>query len=209
MGGSGSGPPKKGELVWGQRTIAHLRDTHHMMARLFAIGFRKSEIAKMAGFSYGRMQTIEASPAFRELVALYRADVQGSWKDTVDSYWELATHNMMMAERMLHERLQDADETGEYPSIRELLSISSDRADRFGYPKTAMNVNLNHDVAAKLDRAIERSGKTIDGEAKAIPEPVGMRNGILARGTKTNLHELLNLPAPAPEAPAPKMRRRI
>jgi hypothetical protein len=149
-------------------TPQRLRDSHHMIARLAATGLREFKIAEATGYSRVRVQQLLDSPAMQELVSKYRAKVDDTFVEHVDSYFELATSNMVAAERHIADAIAEADEAGELIPIRTALAISRDAADRFGYGKKTQNLNINVDFAAQLERAIARSGKTID----SVPEPV-------------------------------------
>lgn len=154
--------------------IERLRDPHHMLARFIAMGMTGSDAARKAGYSISRVSLLRNSPAFQELIAYYRNLVNSGWKEEVDEYLELATSNMMKAERMLAEKLEAAEEEGETLPTRDLIAISRDAADRFGYGKKTTNLNVNVDLAAKLERAIARSGKLID----ITPEPQRLTGGV-------------------------------
>lgn len=144
--------------------LKRLRDTHHAVARLIAVGKRIGEVAFLTGFSTQRVGTLLKDPAFIELVERYRGDVNESWREGVDEYQQMAMRNMAIAERQLTDRLEAADDAGETLPTRELIAITADRADRFGYGKRSTQLNVNVDFAAKLERAINRS-KTIEGKA--------------------------------------------
>ncbi len=139
-----------------------LRDSHHRIARLVATGLRLVEIQAQSGYSMTRLSQLMASPAFQELVAHYRKLVTAEFVESQDAYYELATTNMLKAERQLADRLDEADENNEMLPVRELIAISRDAADRFGYSKKETRVNLNLDFAAQLEKAIKRSGKTLE-----------------------------------------------
>lgn len=141
-----------------------LRDSHHRVARLAAAGCRKFEIVERTGYSYNRISQLLASPAFVELVAKYRAKVDASFERSQDEFFNLATANMIKAERMIADKLEAADnETIDLP-VRDLVAVSRDAADRFGYGKKETRLNINADFAAELEKAIARSGKVIQVE---------------------------------------------
>ena len=142
-----------------------LRDSHHMIARLAAMGVRPFKIAEQVGYSYQRVQTLLASPAMIELIAQYRIKVDEEFVEGADQFFTLATQNMLAAERHIADHIAELDETGELLPVRTALAISRDAADRFGYGKKTQNLNINVDFAAQLERAIQRSGKTIDGQS--------------------------------------------
>lgn len=143
--------------------IKKLRDSHHNIARLAALGLTKRVIAERAGFSHERVCQLLADPSVKELVARYRDKVDESWKAEVDTFMELATRNMLKAERQISDKLDAADEAEEFLPTRELIAISRDAADRFGYGKKTTNLNVNVDFAAKLEAARNRSTKVIEG----------------------------------------------
>lgn len=173
----------------GSGHIKRLRDPHHRLARLIAAGLRNDELAARSGYSFQRIQTLRKDPAFAELVASYRDKVDAAFEREQESFMELATQNMITAERMLQEKLEEHDEEGTLPSIRELMSIRSDSADRLGYGKKNTNLNVNVDLAANLEKAHQRMQRIRDvtgsvarpvtlaegSEAPALPPPALIR----------------------------------
>ncbi len=139
-----------------------LRDSHHFVARLLAAGFDNKRVAALTGYSQVRIQQLSSAPAMQDLIASYRAKIDESWAEVIDAYTDLAVGNMIAAERQLRDHIAEADETGDLLPVRELVAISADRADRFGYGKKSTSVNVNVDFAARLESAIARS-KTIEG----------------------------------------------
>lgn len=152
-----------------------LRDPHHRLARLFAMGLRRSQIIKRGGYSSTRVDSLSKDPAFIELVAKYRAKVDEEWAEAVDDYAEIATSNMLKAEIQLAERLEAAEEEGELLPVKELIAISRDAADRFGYGKKQTNLNINVDFAAKLEAARARAAKVIS----SIPAATSPAGGVV------------------------------
>lgn len=152
--------------------VARMRDSHHMVARLFALGLRPERIAETCGYSRSRILVFAQDPAFKELIAHYRELVTQEVKEVTQDFISIATSNMMKAERMLADKLDEADAADELLSVRELTAIVADRADRVGFGKKQTNVNVNVDFAAKLESAIARSGKVLELKPGA---PVGAR----------------------------------
>lgn len=142
---------------------AKLRDSHHRIARLAAAGLRMNEIAAKTGYGYVRVRDLLASPAMDELVAQYRKKVDEAFIESQDEFFELATANMLAAERHISDHIAELDSTGDLLPVRTALAISRDAADRFGYGKKTQQTNINVDFAAALEKAIARSGKTIEG----------------------------------------------
>lgn len=136
-----------------------IRDSHHKIARLLASGLPLYEVAEQTGYSYVRISMLRSDPSIIELVAHYRNMLTEDWRDEQATFQTVAMRNMAAAERQLADKLDAADAAGELLPTRELLAISSDRMDRFGYGKKNMNVNVNVDFAAKLEAAIARTRK--------------------------------------------------
>lgn len=143
------------------------RDPHHRVARLVASGLRLTEVAHRSGYSYGRVTMLINSPAFQELVALYREKVLEAFVNEQEDFIEVATSNMMKAQRMIAEQLDEADEEGTRVPLNRLLAISADAADRVGYGKRQTNVNLNADFAKALEKAYAEQARVI--ESRALP----------------------------------------
>ena len=144
-------------------TADKIRDSHHRIARLAAAGLRKFEIVERTGYSYNRVHALLGSPAMIELVAKYRDRVNAAFERQQDSFLELATQNMLKAERLLADRLEAQDDPdAKAIPVRDLVAISRDAADRFGYGKKSQVTNVNADFAEQLAQAIARSGKVIE-----------------------------------------------
>lgn len=157
------------------RAADRFKDSHHRVARLFAAGLRHADVMAKTGYSEGRISTLHADPAFQELIAQYRKQVDAAFVASVDDYFEVATSNMLKAERMLGDALDEADAAGETLPLKTLVAISRDAADRFGYGKKQTNINVNVDFAAKLERARQRSSaRTIESSAVSqLPSTAG------------------------------------
>lgn len=160
--------------------VARFRDSHHRVARLIASGMRIEDVITHSGYSSQRVLTLTSDPAFQNLVAKYRAKVDEAFISGIDSYYEFATSNMLKAERMISDKLEDAEDGEVVVPMRELIAISRDAADRFGYGKHQTNTNVNVDFAKELEKAISRTGKSIE----AVPSrPASTARGLSLPGT--------------------------
>jgi hypothetical protein len=142
------------------------------MARLFASGLRVGEVAELTGYSVSRVSLFHSSPAFQNLIEEKRKVEDEIARDAITQYNNLILSNGMKAERKLADKLDDDDESEEM-SVRELISIARDAADRVGLSKRSIQTNVNMDFAQLLDRAIKRSDEVQalprSGELKLVP----------------------------------------
>ncbi len=151
--------------------IQRIKDSHHYLARLFAAGLDMKAVAARTGYAYPRIRNIRSSPAFNQLVAEYRGLATAAWVESLDDYQELATANMVRAELQIADRLAEAEDAGETLPVRDLIAISRDAADRFGYGKKQTNVNLNGDFASALERAIRQKDRVVIEATASTREP--------------------------------------
>jgi len=143
-----------------------MRETHHRLARMVAAGFRTEEILRLSGYSYNRLHQLRHDPAFTELVSQYRGKVDEAYVRGVDEFWETSTSNMLRAERKIEDRLDGDDEGTEKISLKDLMALTSDRADRFGYSKKIVNRNENLDFAKMMEQVARASGRSNVIDAK-------------------------------------------
>ena len=145
-----------------------MRETHHRLARMVAAGFRTEEILRLTGYSYTRLHQLRHDPAFQELVAAYKDKVDEAYVRGVDEFWETSTSNMLRGERKIEQILDDDDEgLLEKPlTLGQLMALTSDRADRFGYSKKIVNRNENLDFAKMMEQVARASGRSNVIDAK-------------------------------------------
>lgn len=172
------------------------RDAHHNVARLLALGMGNDEAADRCGYSVARIAQLVASPAFQQLIAIYRVKVNEKFEAEADEFLRLATSNMMKAQRTIAEHFDKADEEDELIPLRTALAVAADTADRLGYGKKQTNLNINVDFAAQLERAITRSSTVITLPSRPV-----------ASGPRAP--EPLSAPSAAPAQESPPLRRRF
>ena len=169
--------------------VQRLRERHHSMARMIAAGLPDDEVMKAHGCSPRIFEMlVEQTPAFIQLIAEYRTKA-GRLQKTLDTYLDHLERNMITAEMEMHERLiEDPDSL----SVSELHKISRDAADRLGFSKHTVNLNVKGDLADMLEAARRRSGKLKD---------VTPSSAQLPSTTLPSLIEAVALPAPAEAVP--------
>lgn len=138
-------------------TVARLKDSHHRLARCLASGMTPGAAAGQTGYSISSVSRLQQDPSFIDLIAVYRR----ASAETFAEYSDVAMGNLIKGERLIEEALEAVGERDEPLSLGELRPVAdlvSDRADRFGYPKQAVNHNVSHDLAGRLEAARRRSG---------------------------------------------------
>ena len=143
--------------------VKTLKDRHHHMAFLVALGKSNYEIAAECRCSPSRVSQHKAAPAFQDLVAKYRKELEAARIAALQDFGAKSTRTMELAENLTMRELEAAtDGTAQTPSLAVLNKIATDRMDRFGYPKKTLtdsrNINLN--FAANLEAAIARSRRS-------------------------------------------------
>lgn len=176
-------------------SIQRFRDSHHHLARLVAAGFRVQECADRSGYAVNTIHTFIRDPAFKEIVAQYRGQVNASFMQELDDYHDLLLRNRMKAERQLADKLEEAEALGETLPTRELIAIGRDAADRTGKGKHTTNVNVNIDFAAQLEARLKRRGQVLD----LTPKSGGVSRAIGASPARAHSEPVPHtLPAPLP-----------
>lgn len=141
--------------------VKRLRERHHALARLLAQGVKPGEAALIAGYCPSRVSILQRDPAFQELLTHYRSQMNLAAIDLGTRLGHLGS----TAIEELQERLEEAPETF---TNRELMEASELAADRTGYgpQSTTKNLNVNVNLAQRLEAARKRAG-----DAPPLPAP--------------------------------------
>jgi hypothetical protein len=135
--------------------LKRLSERHHALARCLASGQSSGDAAIACGYVPSRVSILLADPAFTELVEFYRADVNAQYLGLHEVLAGLAHDSA----RELQERLEDDMSADKKElSVGQLLEMTKMGADRTGHgPQTsATNVNINVDLAGRLEAARKR-----------------------------------------------------
>jgi hypothetical protein len=153
-----------------------LRDPHHALARLIAAGVRPKDAAAQTGFTISRVYVLHSDPAFKDLVAKYRDDVDQAYVSAEEERYRAATSVNLKALRTIEEHFDIAEETGELVSLDRALRVFSDTSDRTGLVKKSIQTNVNIDFAKNLERA-----KAARDEARKVIDVTPTENRIARR----------------------------
>lgn len=157
--------------------IKRLRDSHHSLARLVAQGLSGHEMSVITGYSQSRISILKADPAFSELVAFYKANLERIRDELAADGIAKLTALFNDAVEEMHDRILD---TPEVLSMDQLGDTAKFAADRIGLgpasKSTSVNINLDYaeQVAAGRRRAVQLSAAPPDAPGqRQITPPVG------------------------------------
>lgn len=155
-----------------RQVVKRLRNTHHAAARALAAGMRPREVSLITGYSLAYVSTLQNDPAFSDLVSFYKANLDAA----AAGLYEMFSAFSKDVFEELRERFE-AEPDGMSNSF--LLDMLKTFADRSGTGPRSTVVNVNVDLAGRLEAARRRAGL---GEAKTNdgPEVSGFGAGMVA-----------------------------
>lgn len=103
--------------------VKRLTDRHHALARLLAAGTPEGEAAMILNYDLSRVSILKNSPAFQELVALYRSEVNREFASVLDHMAGISRDALVI----LRDRMEDNEDRF---SNNELMKIATDFTDR-------------------------------------------------------------------------------
>lgn len=139
--------------------IKRLSERHHALARNLAVGMDHKQAAAIANYSESRISILLGDPAFKELLAFYREPYEDITRDTGTMLANLAKD----AAEELSIRLEEDSESFSNGQLMDVVKMGADRTG-YGPQTSATNINVNVDLAAKLQAARQRvAARTIEG----------------------------------------------
>lgn len=130
--------------------LKRITERHHTMARALALGLKDGEVAAMVGMTQSRLSILKNSPAFRELVDLYRENADRQFQDTAARLAGLSHDAIVEISRRL-------EEEGEDIPLGQLIEVAKMAADRSGNGPTATQRVEISDMGARIERARQRA----------------------------------------------------
>lgn len=134
--------------------LKRITDRHHALARLLASGMPDGEAAATVGYDPTRVYTLKLSPAFQELLELYRREVDFEFSTTLQHMAGLSRDALLE----LRDRIEEAPEKFSNNELRAIAVELSDRAARDDGSR-----------AARLPDVVELVAPGFGGEAGADP----------------------------------------
>lgn len=130
--------------------IKKLRERHHALARMLAIGTSPGEAAIVCGYSASRVSILQGDPAFAELVAHYREVKTERYFDGMQAMAELH----LDAVEEIRERLEEAPDDFSTGHLMELMKLTADRTGKG--PSTKSEVDVKIGLADRLQAGYSR-----------------------------------------------------
>lgn len=131
--------------------LKRISERHHALARALASGLSEGEAAALTGYDASRVSVLKASPAFRELLDLYRDNADAQFMEMHARLAGLSKD----AIAILHQRLEDEPEGLTASQLMELIKLG---ADRTGYgPSQKQETTVRFDLSERLDAARKRA----------------------------------------------------
>jgi len=143
--------------------IKRLRDRHHSIARLLALGYPAVQISAITTTSQSRISVLQQSPAFQELLAHYRSEGAKEFRDLRERFSQLG---LEVTEELLA-RMEEEPESIPVGELREILKLV---ADRSGHGPTSKNITLSGTIDAstmeRIRNATQNKETIIEAGAK-------------------------------------------
>lgn len=131
--------------------LARITERHHALARALASGLSEGEAAALVGYSNSRVSILKASPAFRELLDLYRERADAQYAEMHEMLAGLSKD----AAVELRNRLEDDPESLTVGQLLQTLQLAADRTG-FG-PTSKQETTVRFDLGDRLAAARERA----------------------------------------------------
>lgn len=135
--------------------LKRLSERHHALARCLAGGMSEANAAITCGYVASRVSILKADPAFQELLSFYREDVEAKYLDMHGVLAGLSLDATMELRERLEEDIAAEDKKISVGQLIELSKLGADRTG-FGPQSSSTNLNVNIDMASKLQAARER-----------------------------------------------------
>lgn len=133
--------------------LKRLSERHHALARCLASGMEDGDAAITCGYVTSRVSILRADPAFQELLAFYRQDVNSKYLDMHGVLAGLSLDAAMELRERLEAEMQSDDKTISFGQLSELVKLG---ADRTGFGPQSSQLNVNVDLAGRLEAARKR-----------------------------------------------------
>ena len=126
--------------------IKRVRQTHHTLARLLALGMADGEAAAAVGLSPSRVSILKSDPTFQSLLAVYHQNQDAIVLDIMKKVQEVGS----LALEEVRDRLLEEPEK---VTNSQLLEIATAALDRLGHGPTQKVAIAHVDINSIKERA--------------------------------------------------------
>ena len=128
-----------------------IMERHHALAKALASGMSDGEAAALVGYDPSRVSILKGSPAFRELMDLYRSRADAEFAEMHATLAGLSKD----AALELRARLEEQPESLTIGQLLQTLQLAADRTG-FG-PTSKQETTVRVDLGARLEAARQRA----------------------------------------------------
>jgi hypothetical protein len=136
--------------------VKRLTERHHALARSIAGGMKPGDAAILCGYTVSRVSILQGDPAFSELLAFYREDAQRPFRDLHNRLAGIAADAVEELSVRLEEDMQTEEVKDKKISVGQLVELTKMGADRTGFGPQTTALNVNVDLAGRLEAARKR-----------------------------------------------------
>ena len=171
----GRGRPRLGSEALRERAppLKQYRARHHTVARLLAAGYTRNQVAGLTGYTPERISQLMC-PAFQDIILGYQS--LGEVHEAT-GLTKLELVRRMTVDNLVQATMMEADVIHEIKQSESVLDhahkifrIKDSAADRVGFSKQAVNINVNGDFASQLERAVRESDRAKVIDLQPVPE---------------------------------------
>jgi hypothetical protein len=151
--------------------LKRITDRHHSLARLIAGGASDGEAAATIGFSLSRVSILKQSPAFQDLLALYRKEVDREFATVLEHMAGMSRDALLE----LRERLEDEPDRFSNRELLDTVNTFVDRADvGEGTRKLPVQINLVPQPVISPESVIQHHGAASSSNPLETPPSLSL-----------------------------------
>lgn len=146
--------------------LQRLRHRHHLLARLIAQGTKDGDVAAISGYDPSRISVLKSDPAFKELIAHYKTQVDEVF---ISVHERLLTLGLSSIDEMT-DRIEANPETFSTQDLMELIKLSADRIGAGPSKNVTVSGTIGVMTPAMITRMKEEVEKRRNGTVERLPD---------------------------------------
>ena len=146
--------------------LQRLRHRHHLLARLIAQGTKDGDVAAISGYDPSRISVLKSDPAFKELIAHYKTQVDEVF---ISVHERLLTLGLSSIDEMT-DRIEANPEAFSTQDLMELIKLSADRIGAGPSKNVTVSGTIGVMTPAMITRMKEEVEKRRNGTVERLPD---------------------------------------